>query len=822
MTMNPQDRPPLEELALDRLYNLLPSVYRQRDEMEGGSLRALLQIISRQVNLVEDDIAQLYDNWFIETCQDWVVPYIGDLVDYEVVHEAGEPGSDATKEGRARNKILSPRRDVAATIGSRRRKGTMPLLETLAADTAGWPARAVEFYTQLGVTWRANQRGLGRSRTVDLGSRNANSANANSANAVGANAVDAIDRLNGAFDESAHTIDVRRINSSGTVGRYNIPSVGLFVWRLKPYSITRAPARFMGDRCYTFSVLGNNTPLFTHPTAKPNAMQAATEINVPIPIRRRALQNHLTNYYGEDRSLFIWVNAKPVAPSQIVVANLHQWSYEPEEGTVLVDPELGRLRVAKSLLLHSNVRNVITVSYYYGFSSEVGGGEYARALPPSGEREVYYVSKRAPRGNGYRSINEAIKAWRTANRPDAIIEITDSGDYVENSERTELETVDIRLPVGGQLEVRSSNLKRPVIRLLDDNTSGDEGLLITVGDYPQEEDAPQGNKATADAEREEKKEAANQCGARVILDGLMIEGRGVRIEGELAKVTIRHCTLVPGWSLNEHCHPEHGEMYSIRMLNTTARLQIDHSIVGSISVEQDEVGADPITISINDSILDAANPPRKVCGSKTDESDEESGLSRTAALDAPGSPVAYAVLDIVRSTVFGWIDVHAIELAENCIFMERVRVARRQIGCMRFCYVAPYSCVHKRHDEKPHDEESRTPRRYNCQPDLVEKAVAEKLAQKEISAGERAREQQREHRHEQMRVRPQFNSWRYGTPDYCQLAATCAPEITQGADDASEMGVFHDLFQPQRAANLRVRLDEYTPAGQDAAIIFAD
>jgi hypothetical protein len=35
------------------------------------------------------------------------------------------------------------------------------------------------------------------------------------------------------------------------------------------------------------------------------------------------------------------------------------------------------------------------------------------------------------------------------------------------------------------------------------------------------------------------------------------------------------------------------------------------------------------------------------------------------------------------------------------------------------------------------------------------------------------------------------------------------------------MGVFHDLFQPQREANLRARLDEFTPAGMDAGIIFA-
>jgi len=74
---------------------------------------------------------------------------------------------------------------------------------------------------------------------------------------------------------------------------------------------------------------------------------------------------------------------------------------------------------------------------------------------------------------------------------------------------------------------------------------------------------------------------------------------------------------------------------------------------------------------------------------------------------------------------------------------------------------------------------------------------------------------------ERIRVTPQFNSARYGTPTYCQLAHTCAEEIKRGADDESEMGVFHDLFQPQREANLRVRLDEYVPAGADVDIIVA-
>ena len=66
---------------------------------------------------------------------------------------------------------------------------------------------------------------------------------------------------------------------------------------------------------------------------------------------------------------------------------------------------------------------------------------------------------------------------------------------------------------------------------------------------------------------------------------------------------------------------------------------------------------------------------------------------------------------------------------------------------------------------------------------------------------------------------PQFNSERYGRQDYAQLADHCAEEIKRGADDESEMGAFHDLYIPQREANLRARLDEYTPAGMEPGII---
>jgi hypothetical protein len=123
---------------------------------------------------------------------------------------------------------------------------------------------------------------------------------------------------------------------------------------------------------------------------------------------------------------------------------------------------------------------------------------------------------------------------------------------------------------------------------------------------------------------------------------------------------------------------------------------------------------------------------------------------------------------------------------------------------MRFCYV-PRGC--------------RTPRRYHCQPELAEQVAEAEVralsATPDPAALEAAQARTR------VRVQPQFNSIRYGMPTYCQLAETCAAEITRGADDESELGVFHDLFQPQRASNLRARLDEYMPANMQAGIIYA-
>ena len=108
----------------DFLYDLVPAVYRLRDADRGWPLRGLLRVIAEQAGVIERDIGQLYENWFIETCDDWVVPYIGALVGYTPVAVGPNPGTGARAQ--ARERIAIPRREVANTIRFRRRKGMSP------------------------------------------------------------------------------------------------------------------------------------------------------------------------------------------------------------------------------------------------------------------------------------------------------------------------------------------------------------------------------------------------------------------------------------------------------------------------------------------------------------------------------------------------------------------------------------------------------------------------------------------------------------------------------------------------------------------------
>ncbi|HVZ52503.1 MAG TPA: hypothetical protein VG986_11080, partial [Pseudolabrys sp.] len=133
----PADR--YAEYYAAKLWQLMPAVYRalDSDPAPPGPLREIVNRVAGQAAVIRRSIDRLWEDQSIETCDDWLIPYIGDLVATQLVACLDPAGQ---------------RRDVANTIYYRRRKGTVGLLEELASDIASREARIVEFFRRLART----------------------------------------------------------------------------------------------------------------------------------------------------------------------------------------------------------------------------------------------------------------------------------------------------------------------------------------------------------------------------------------------------------------------------------------------------------------------------------------------------------------------------------------------------------------------------------------------------------------------------------------------------------------------------------------------
>ena len=108
----------------ERLYQLLPSIIRYHDVLQGEPLRALALLLQEEMDAIDEETVQTYENWFIETAEEWAVPYIGDLLGVAPIRTIPEGG-------------FSARAYVGNTMAYRKRKGTAAVLEQVARDVTG-------------------------------------------------------------------------------------------------------------------------------------------------------------------------------------------------------------------------------------------------------------------------------------------------------------------------------------------------------------------------------------------------------------------------------------------------------------------------------------------------------------------------------------------------------------------------------------------------------------------------------------------------------------------------------------------------------------
>jgi hypothetical protein len=643
------------------LYELLPALYRLQDAERGYPLREVLKIVSAQVEIIKQDIDGLWDDMFIETCADWVIPYIGDLVANNPLHEVA-----------ARR-----RADVAKTISYRRRKATLPMLEELARDVTGWGVHAVAFFELLGWTQNLNHARIQQAPVHDV----RDPIVFDRVGTVNLRNLDALDRLDGPFDVICHTVDVRPI--SRVEGWYNIPKIGFFLWRLRHYALSGVtPRRASVPHGYHFSPLGNPAPLFSNPEREADPSGLAREIHVPGPIRPLAFHFSPGDYYGEDRndedrngedrSLLIVKDGDVVPLASVMCKDLRNWDRPPAGITGVLSgelppfpalsvraPEVGvtiggegphtaTLDRAPSNL--DEARQFLEVAIQRAHASPafratqvVVVGNRLLVLPGNlGETVAFHptpadtttVTQLAlsnkvaidvhlgriafavgdePKNTS--SVSVAYNYGFSANIGSGPYDRQRTGPHSDQPAPSGSDTVADPEALDRLIRVSSTEMStitealgawnaarhptKAVIQI-EDNRTYEEDLTINM--VAEDELVIQAENYRRPALIGNVTATGGGQGTRLVLNGLLISG-SLHLQGGLEELAIAHCTLVPGRRLGEDGRPLEPELPSVIADggNNHLKMEIDHSIVGSLRLP-----AEITHLRVQDSIIDSS------------------------------------------------------------------------------------------------------------------------------------------------------------------------------------------------------------------------
>ena len=606
----------------DRVWQLLPGVYRARDSDDPavtGPLQELCVRIGAQVAVVRRNIDRLWADQFIETSDDWVIPYIGDLLDTNLVNGLDPRGQ---------------RLDVAKTIHYRRRKGTLAVLEEIARDVTGWNAHLVEAFRRLSRTRHSLDPPVGP------GPLAAALPTACPRSPAAADAPDPLEllqhegligRLTGTpaggfadlrslhgadladtpFDEYFHTADLRR--GRGAVGWYGIPKLLVFLWRLQSFAVTGGTpvaVKACPDE-YVFDPTGRNVPLYLLPLQPEedddvDTWTSALEWEVPGPFTE-SLEEAIA-----DPS----TKSPPHAPypdaAEIPAFTAASSGTPLEPVTIAVWPDVGQFKVESAL------GGPLQVSYQYGFPGPIGAGPYDRTL--LGDPPVRIAPERNVSGGA--GLDTAL----TASNGAGTVTIQDSLTYATVSDVGSTAT-----PIGSLL-VRAGADVRPVVRLPEPAGPGDPPVAWVF---------------TGGGET-----------AELTLDGLFVSGGDIILRGAFATVRLTGCTTDPG-TLNETgdafaTSVDDRPLGPVRIWieadpgaaagapGAIRQLLVDHCVIGPIRTRN---GGAVETLAISDSIVQGIAPAAGG-GSALSSADvyDPELLARALGSDDPLSKLLFAAL----------------------------------------------------------------------------------------------------------------------------------------------------------------------------------
>src|SRR5271166_697841 len=589
-----------DDYYANRLWQLLPGVYRALDSDDPGRtgpLQELLTRIGAQAAVVRRSIDRLWADQAIETCDDWVIPYIGDLLDTNLVNGLDPRGQ---------------RLDVAKTIHYRRRKGTLAVLEEIARDVTGWDAHVVESFRRLARTRHGLDPPVGPGPLADAlptpcpGSASAEGiadprslletegllghltetpagglADLRGSPSKGAGASPPVHWPHGAlladspFDEYFHSADMRL--GRGALGRYGIPKLLVFLWRLRSFAVaggTPVEVKACPNQ-YVFDPTGRKVALFLPPTpplqeAYADTWTEVSERQVPGPLSS-SLQQTIE------------------VPAELEAIRRASSGSPAEPATIEVWPEVGQFEVT------SKLEGSLTVSYQYGFPAPIGAGPYDRTLFADPPGAVGGQTDISGGGGALGTLLETLDVAAAAQT----VTLADSLTYdtVRSAGSTAAPIRSLLLRAGGE--------RRPVVRMQAPAKSGEPPRAwVFTGGQP-------GPTST---------EAEPQL-AQLTLDGLLVSGGDIVLRGAFSAVRITGCTTDPG-TLDETgaalgTAVDERQLAPVRIwieadpaaapgaAGAIGQLLIDHCVLGPIRTRN---GGAVETVAISDSILQGIEP----------------------------------------------------------------------------------------------------------------------------------------------------------------------------------------------------------------------
>ena len=756
------DRDHYEAYYAAKLWALLPGLYRSEDAatLDGvGPLREIVNRIGAQAAILRRSIDRLWEDQAIETCDDWLIPYIGDLLATNLVASLDARGQ---------------RLDVAKTIYYRRRKGTLGILEEIAADITGWDARVVEFFRRLGRTRHGLDPAIGPMLGVTfpdelqaaqalIGPRTHTGIGgwADLRNRYGA------EKAHTAFDEFFHMADFRR--GVGHVGWYDIPRLGVFLWRLLSFSLDQTtPVPLSGcPGHFTFDPTGRFIPLFAAASRREarrfgDKWISPDEWQLPTAISTALLDAELANLYPRSVGVF----RQPGADYVLV-----------PPASVKIYPELGRFRFTGP--------GPVFGTYHYGFSSPIGAGPYDR-------RKRGVDATPVPQPETVIARAAAINA-----APTGTITIADS--------LTHTAAANVAGITGAT--IRAQNERRPLLRLAAgmewrlggsaDSTLFIDGLFVSGGDVVLEGDFDTVTLrcVTFDPGSEGTPPDVFQKSA----DGRDLVPTHLWVEGRVRKLVVERSILGPIRTRNNGLLENLEITDSILQgLETNFGIKDPTRLAVRLRDARDPLSqliqsGFPQAVKDELAAYDAGTPPGATLQGEilSRLNDLISAASVTRAqleddfpLELADAAIALAEgdVDLKRVTVLGRAWVHHLEASE--VILDDLTFAEDpQSGCVRFSAWSSGSII---------------PRHYES-----------------VEIAPRS---------------PLFTTRVFGQPGYAQLQqnadrAVLDPPggvILTGAQNGSEMGAFSDQKNAIKERSLLIKYQEFMPLGLVPVIIYVD